>query len=195
MKAMRSHFSRNPLERYPSVQNLIWLPNERSGGEDQTEIAGQPDSRTIRIETFDTFNPSQVGSLPAIITSVGDSASKKLGVGNLHAHFGGRDLDGTRTMSVAWAGSIMLFCLSSIPRQSRLIAWESANFLHDSSNQLRCQWQLCALQIASVSSTAPLREFPTVLATKVTLEYGLIESTHVTPDAPLLNKVQYSAVT
>lgn len=178
---LREYFAGNPFHGLPGVKSLVWSAGVRAGG--VADISGD-----IRIDTFDTWNPSQAESMPAILVSAGDAASIKLGIANRHMSPGLTDMSGMQTLSRAWAGSVTAFCLSRLPRQSRLIALSSADHLQAFSGQIARRLQLKNFEVAQVKATRPLREMPTILATPIVIEYGLIDTWNVLPAAAPINR-------
>ncbi len=177
---IRVHFTRNPLEGFNNIKSLVWLPDERAGGED---VPG-----TIRIDTLDAWNPSRVDSGPFVIVSAGDMTSIRLGIGDSHMSPHNPDLTGGELRSRAWVGSIAVFCGSRKYLQSRLIAFSVAEYLQNMAKEIARKCNLKRLEVASLKATRPLKEQPTFLVTPVVIEYGFIETWKVLPSAPPLNR-------
>lgn len=181
---IRVHFQTNPLQGYPGISRLVWVPDERAGGED---VPG-----TIRIDLLDAWNPSRVDSMPAVIISAGDLSSMRLGIGDRHMSPGEHDLTGVETKSRAWVGSITIFCMARKYAQSRLIAFSVTEQLQNLSEQIACQANLRRLEVAKLLTTKPLKELPTILVTPILVEYGFIETWKVSQAAPPLNRFAVS---
>jgi hypothetical protein len=175
---IREYFKRNPLQGFKGVADLVYVDDERAGGEDQRGA--------IRIDLSDAWNPSRVGTLPAVLVKANDMASVTVGLANMHMF--GPTQDGSRvTRTRAWAGSLTVLSLAMKPRQSRLIAVSVAEHLQQLSHEIGCHLKLAKLNVARIQATRPLRELPTALATPVTIEFAFFDTWHVLPDAQPFN--------
>jgi len=177
---VRVYFQTNPLQGYPGISRLVWVPDERAGG---TDVPG-----TIRIDLLDAWNPSRVDSMPAVIVSAGDLASVRLGIADRHMSPHEPDLTGAETKSRAWVGSVTIFAMARKYAQSRLIAFSIAEHMQNLSSQIACQANIMRFEVSKILTTKPLKEQHTILVTPVLIEYGFIETWKVIPAAPPLNR-------
>lgn len=188
MLSLRAFYSGDSGERIKGLQHIYWSPDNHTDG-------GANDPGSIVIDNVDMWNPSRVGSRPAIYVRMNDFSYLKYGLaGNQHIAPGVTDPTGKEAYTKGFAGSLSIFCLSGIPTECRLLGIDVARNLQHFAKSIRRKLKLGAFEVTKVQAPRPLREKPSHLATIVTVEYGGFESWNLVQIAPILTDVRIRPV-
>lgn len=180
---LRDFYSQTDRQGYPGLRGILWKEDNRSSG-------GVNDPDSVRIDLADTWNPSRAGSAPAILVRGNDIASIRLGIGDKNMSPRTNSFSGGQIYTRAFASSITLFCLARLPRQARLFALQSAEYLQHFHADISQCLDLTTLQVGQITMTKPLRELPSILASTVVLEYSFFNTWDVLPAAPKIKRFQ-----
>jgi len=182
--SLRYFYASDSAARIKGLRHIRWAPDNHTDG-------GENDPNTIVIDDVDMWNPTRVGQRPAIYVRMNDFAYIKHGLaGNQHISPGVTDVTGLESYTKGFAGSLSVFCLSSVPKECRLLSIDAARNLQHFSKSLRRKLQLGAFEVTKVQAPRPLREKQSHLAAIVTVEFGGFETWNLTQIAPVLADIR-----
>lgn len=182
LNLLRLHYSDDPLQRFPGCRHLRYVPDIRSGGERDT-----PGS--LRIDRWDQWNPSRTGSSPAIIVRRGPMGSTRIAIADKHQSPQGFNTGSESQFTRVWTGSVSLWCLSKVGKESELLGLQTADYIQGFTRQISQRLNIQRLEVRTVSDVKPLREQPTILATAVLVEYGFFLTWSTYTSAPRFNAI------
>jgi len=184
MLSLRSFYASENASRIKGLQHIRWSPDNHTDG-------GDNDPGSIVIDDVDMWNPTRVGQRPAIYVRMNDFSYIKYGLaGNQHIAPGVTDLTGKETYTKGFAGSLSIFCLSTLPKECRLLSIDAARNLQHFAKSLRRKLKLGAFEVTKVQAPRPLREKQSHLASIVTVEFGGFETWNLTQIAPVLADIR-----
>jgi hypothetical protein len=147
------------------------------------------DESSILIESVRRWDPTQTGKRPALLVGRGAFQKKKFLIGDRRqADF---SLSGASDYSVLWVGSCSVFAVSPSPGEVELLADEALQALDHFAPVVR-QWfsQLLAWEVVEVGPVSRLEEARWAFAAPISVGWAMVDSWRLTPQAPLLRKVQ-----
>lgn len=144
----------------------------------------------ILIESIHRWRPEQFGALPALLIKDGDWTWRRVGIGN---QAGGDWRTGERFFSGMWAGSHVVFAISSEPAAAQLLAAETAKLLLYYSEEIEKHLNLRRFEVVRIGALSALQEADGQYVSPVDMAYIADETWLTQPDAPRLKRVVFRA--
>lgn len=137
----------------------------------------------MEIELLHTYRGDQLNQGPKILIRADAVANIPTGIGG-----GARmspttiNREGGTLYENWWAGSVVLFCMSTQPAESRLLAFETAYLLRHYQQELRQELCNCKkLQVTQVGATGKTKEYPDFFGTPVPIDYAYTDNVSIWP--------------
>jgi len=171
---LREYFKSGPYT-IPGINKLYYVDSN------------SPDTRTelkhiLEIERLTTYRGDQLNQGPKILIREDSVALVKHGLAggtrmlpSVAGKFG-------KTYEKLWSGSIIVFCLSTVSDESRLMAFEVANLFAQCQQEIRQQFANCkSLAVTQVGATGKIKELPDFFGTPVPIDYAYVDNVSIRP--------------
>lgn len=174
VRLLRVYFKSGPY-LIPGIDRLYYddsnSPNTRS------EL-----KHIMEIERLTTYRGDQLNQAPKILIREDSVALVKHGLaGGLRMLPSIAGKDG-KTYEKLWSGSIIVFCLSTVPDESRLMAFEVANLFAHYQQEIRQQFANCkSLAVSQIGATGKIKELPDFFGTPVPIDYAYVDNVSIRP--------------
>jgi len=174
MRMLRVYFKSGPYA-IPGIDKLYYDDSE------SPNVRGEL-KHILEIERLTTYRGDQQNQAPKILIREDSVALVKHGIAGGLRMLPSVAGKGGKTYEKLWSGSIIVFCLSTVSDESRLMAFEVANLVAHYQQEIRRQFANCkSLAVTQVGATGKIKELPDFFGTPVPIDYAYVDNVSIRP--------------